>query len=49
MEKLTFSGSDSDSRDISRTGVWELELTTPAGAVYRAASGAVSPIMEVVQ
>ena len=47
--KLSFSGTDADSRAIDRAGVWELELTTPAGQVYRALSGTVAPVEEIVQ
>ena len=30
-------------------GEWELELTSPNGEIYRALSGTVTPIEEVVQ
>ena len=46
--KLTFSGTESDSRSVAKVGKWELELVTPSGSVYRAVSGYVTPIEEIV-
>lgn len=46
---MTFSASPEQTRAIDRAGVWELELTTPAGDVYRAVSGTVSPVKEIVR
>ena len=46
--KMTFTGTEDDSRAVTSIGVWELELTTPGGDVYRALSGAFTPVSEVV-
>ncbi len=46
--KFTFSGNPSDSRAVTAVGKWELELTAPNGDVYRALSGIVTPVEEIV-
>lgn len=46
--KLTFAGSETDSRTVETSREWELELTTSAGDVYRALSGTVTPVKEIV-
>ena len=46
--RFAFSGTPEDSRAVDRCGHWELELTTPAGEVYRALSGPVTPVEEIV-
>ena len=46
--RLTFVGDEADTRAVASVGVWELELTTPGGDVYRAMSGSVSPVEEIV-
>lgn len=47
--KLTFVGSETDSRAVETSGEWELELKTPDGDVYRALSGTVTPVKEISQ
>lgn len=46
--KFTFSASDTDTRSIDEVGNWELTLTAPGGDVYRALSGTVTPVEEIV-
>ena len=46
--RLSFSGTDTDSRAVDRAGVWELELITQTGQIYRALSGTVAPVEEIV-
>ena len=46
--RFTFAGDEADTRAVASVGVWELELTAPSGDVYRAMSGSVSPVEEIV-
>lgn len=45
---FTFSGDEADTRAVATAGTWELELTAQNGDVYRALSGQVTPIEEIV-
>lgn len=47
--RLSVSGSPEITAAVSTSGVFELEMTTDAGAVYRVISGQVVPVEEVVQ
>ncbi len=47
--KFTFSASSSETSTINSVGKWELELTAPGGDVYRALSGTLTPIEEIVK
>lgn len=47
--KLTFSAQPAATRGVTAPGRYEIEMTTPAGLVYRVVSGAVSISEEVVQ
>ena len=46
--RFSFSGSPADSRLVTTVGRWELELIAPNGDVYRALSGVVTPVEEIV-
>lgn len=47
--RLSVSGSPAITAAVSASGVFELEMTTDAGAVYRVISGQMVPVDEVVQ
>lgn len=47
--RLSISADTAATSGVTTPGVYELELTTAAGAVYRVISGLVAPIEEVVQ
>ena len=47
--RIAFIGSADDSRGVNAPGKYELELYTPAGKVYRALSGKVMPVEEIVK
>ncbi len=46
--RLVFTCSETDTRSVNRVGKWELELTAPNGDIYRALSGVITPIEEIV-
>lgn len=47
--KLRFTAPPEVTRAVDAPGVYELELQTPAGHVYRVLSGSVSIVSEIVQ
>ncbi|WP_018700258.1 hypothetical protein [Amorphus coralli] len=47
--RLVFSAPPSDTASVSSPGVYEVELTTAAGAVHRVISGLLVPVEEVVR
>jgi len=46
--KFMFSATHADTQSIAEVGKWELELTAPGGDVYRALSGTITPVEEIV-
>lgn len=47
--RLSVSGSPAVTGAVTASGVYELEMTTSAGDIYRVISGLVVPVEEVVQ
>lgn len=47
--RMTFSASNVQTNAVDASGIYEVEMTTTSGDIYRVMSGRVRPVEEVVQ